>query len=73
MTQSVTHGMPKGESKCLVRKRGRAVSLLTFGEQAVHHAADELEFVLKRKVDEVGIDENTVWRYKGVVVLQEQR
>ena len=49
------------------------VILLTFGEEAVHHAADELELVLEGKVDEVGINEDTVWRYKGVVVLQEQR
>ena len=47
--------------------------LLTFGVQAVHHAADELQLVLKAKVYEVGVDEDPVGWNEGGVVLQEER
>lgn len=33
-----------------------------FGIEAIHHAADEVELVLKAEVDEVGVDEDTVGR-----------
>lgn len=55
------------------RDRKKGSFLLTLGEQAVHHASDELELVLQAEVDKVCVDEDAVGRDEGVVVLQEQR
>ena len=46
---------------------------LTLCEQAVHHSLYELELVLERVVDKVGIDEHAVRRAEGRVVRQEER
>lgn len=51
--------------------RRRRAEKLTFSVEAVHHAANKLQFVLQAEVDEVGVDEDAVWRNKGGVVLQE--
>lgn len=50
----------------------RAMTVRTLCEQTIHHAADKFELVLEAEVDKVGIDEDAVRRYKGVVMLQEQ-
>ena len=44
---------------------------LTLCIEAVHHTADELELVLQAEVDEIRVNENTIWRYEGVIVLKE--
>lgn len=46
---------------------------LTFGVQTIHHATDQFQLILKAEIDEIGINENTVWRYKSGVVRQKQR
>lgn len=42
-----------------------------FGVETVHHALDQLDFVLDREVDEVGIHQDPVWRSKSRVVVEE--
>lgn len=41
------------------------------GEEAVHHRLVDLELVLDREVDEVGVDEDVVGRAELCVVLEE--
>lgn len=43
------------------------------GVQAIHHALDQLDFVLQTKVDKVGIHQDSVGRTKGSIVLEEER
>jgi hypothetical protein len=45
----------------------------TLGIQAVHHTTDELQLILEAKVDEVGINKNSVGWNKGRVVSEEKR
>ena len=40
----------------------------TLSIQAVHHTADKFKLILKGEVDEIGVDQNPVWRNKGGVV-----
>lgn len=70
ITQSVTQGMPAGNVK---ERRRQSMHTLTFGVEAVHHPADQLQLVLQAEINEVGINKNTVWRYKSIVVLQKER
>lgn len=49
---------------------GRSVER-TFCEQTIHHSTDKFQLVLQAKVDEVGIDKDSVWRYEGCVVCKE--
>jgi len=42
-----------------------------FGVETVHHALDQLDFVLDGKVDKVGIHQDPVWRSKSRVVVEE--
>jgi hypothetical protein len=44
----------------------------TFGVETVHHGGKQFEFLLHRVGEEVGVDEDIVWRNKGGVVLKEQ-
>ena len=52
---------------------GPSGTLLTFSVQAVHHAADELQLVLKAEVDEIRVNQNPVRWYESRVMLQEKR
>ena len=52
-------------------KRLRFVQL-TFCVKTIHHTADKLQLVLETKVDEVRIDEHSVWGHEGGVVLKEE-
>ena len=45
----------------------------TLSIEAVHHTADKFELILEREIDEIGVNENPVWRNKGGVVSEEQR
>lgn len=45
----------------------------TFGIKAIHHATNKLQLVLKAKVDEIGVDEHTIWRYKLRIVREKER
>jgi hypothetical protein len=69
MTQSVTHGIPA----TALRHPNAMLETPTFGIQAVHHTTNELQLVLKAKVDEVGIDKNSVWWNKGRIMGKEKR
>jgi hypothetical protein len=42
-----------------------------FSIETIHHALDKFDFVLNRKVDKVGIDQDPVWRSKSRVVVEE--
>lgn len=42
----------------------------TFCEKTVHHSTDKFQLVLQAKVNEVGINEDSVWRYEGSVVCK---
>ena len=55
------------------KREGPRGSLLTFGVQAVHHPANELQLILQAEVDEVGIDENAVGGHERSVVREEER
>lgn len=57
--------------RCVARVRNGARAV-TFGVETVHHAAHELELVLQTEVDEVGVDEDAVWRDEGGVVCEEE-
>lgn len=46
---------------------------LTFGIQAVHHTTNKLQLILKAEVDEVGIDQNSIWRNKSRIMSEEKR
>jgi len=46
---------------------------LTFGIQTVHHTTDKLQFILKAKIYEVGVDKDSVWWDKGRVMRKEKR
>lgn len=43
----------------------------TFGVQAIEHGWNDLEFVLNRVGDEIGIDQHGVWGGEGRVELEE--
>lgn len=43
-----------------------------FGVETVHHGLHQLELLLDRKVDEVGVDEDGVGRSEGFVKLEEE-
>ena len=43
-----------------------------FGIQAVHHGGQHLELLLNSVGEEVGINEDLVWRDEGGVVLEEE-
>jgi hypothetical protein len=45
----------------------------TFSIQAVHHAANKLQLVLKAEIDKIGVDKDSVRRNKGRVVVEEKR
>ena len=45
----------------------------TLREEAVHHPCDKFNLVLKTEVDKVGINEDSIWRNEGIIVLQEER
>ena len=47
--------------------------LLTFCIQTIHHATNQFQLILETEVDEVGINEYTVWWNKSRVVRQKQR
>jgi hypothetical protein len=44
----------------------------TLSHQAVHHALYKLDLVLNRKIDEIGIDQYTIWGSEIGVVRQEE-
>lgn len=46
---------------------------LTLGVQGIHHTLDHIHPVLEREVDEIGIDDNTIRWYEGLIVGQEER
>jgi hypothetical protein len=46
--------------------------VFTFSIEAIHHTAYELKFVLETEVDEVGVDQYSVWGYKSGVMLQKE-
>lgn len=43
------------------------------GVEAIHHILDDIEFTFYAEVDEIGIDDNVVWRTQLRVVLEEER
>lgn len=45
----------------------------TFCVQAIHHTANELQFILYAEVDEVRINKHTIRRCKSSIVLKEER
>jgi hypothetical protein len=44
----------------------------TLGIQAIHHAANKLQLVLKAEVDKISVDKDSVRWNKGCVVSEEQ-
>jgi len=45
-----------------------------FGIEAIHHAADKFQLILKAEIDEVGVDKHAVrWHEFGVVRKKERR
>jgi hypothetical protein len=44
----------------------------TFGIQAIHHATNKLQLVLKAEIDKIGVDKDSVRWNKGRVVVEEK-
>lgn len=45
---------------------------ITFGQKTVHHTFHDVDFLLNREVDKIGIDQHLVWGFDSFVVLEEQ-
>jgi len=71
ITQSVTQGMPSRTIRALICFNRRIYRIRTFRIQTVHHSADQLQLVLQTKINEIGVNENTVRWDEGRVVCQE--
>ena len=68
-THVVIHGIPIHPSVHFPQSGG--VGEPTLGVETVHHTLDELDLVLQRKVDKVGIHYHAVRRAQLRVVLEE--
>lgn len=65
MTQSEMHGMPVEACQPYDREMCRA---LAFCEETVHHTPNDIDPVVKREIDEVGVDDHAVGRGQSFVV-----
>ena len=73
ITQSVIQGTP-GRKQDVNLKYGNGkvrMELLTLSIEAVHHALSDVQLVLDGKIDEVGINQDVIWRTQLCVVLEE--
>ena len=48
------------------------VHQLTFGIQAIHHGLYDIQFILDREVDEVGIHKDMIWWPKLCIIPEKQ-
>lgn len=48
------------------------MALLTLSIEAVHHILYDIQFILYRKVDKIGVNEDMVWWSQLCIVLKEE-